>query len=117
MNIFIFDRRRPSASPRRPWAALAGDQRTAFRTGLFAAGTQWWEVTFDRVRELERLTITGGSGALEDQRVRVVTDTGATEELALGPGQTRAVLLDGAPTTTLRVESAVPDRPLHLAEV
>ncbi|WP_300402593.1 alpha-(1-_3)-arabinofuranosyltransferase family protein [uncultured Nocardioides sp.] len=100
-----------------PWAALDGDLRTAFRTGPFAAGTQWWEVTLEEERALERLTITGGPGALEDQRVRVVTDTGVTEELALGPGQTRAVLLDGGPTTTLRVESAVPDRPLHLAEV
>lgn len=100
-----------------PWSALDGDPRTAFRTGPFASGTQWWEVTFEEPRVLDRVTLTGGDEALEDQRVRVVTDEGATEELALGPGQSRVVLLDGATSASLRVESALPDRPLQLAEV
>lgn len=100
-----------------PWAALDGDPATGFRTGPFAAGTQWWEVGFEEPRVLERITLVGGPDALEDQRVRVVTDAGATDELALGPGRSRVVLLDRETTRSLRVESAVPDRPLRLAEV
>jgi arabinofuranan 3-O-arabinosyltransferase len=100
-----------------PWAALDGDPATAWRTARLAAGQAWWEVRLDSARSLTSVQVTGGPDAAEDQRIRVVTDAGTTQELPLGPGQTRTVDLDAGSTTRLRVEGVVDDRPLSLAEV
>ena len=100
-----------------PWSALDGDTSSAFRSAPFASGVQWWQVRFETPVRVSRVELTAGEEALEDQRVRVVTEAGSTEELPLGRGQSRTVVLDSSPTTTLRIEAAVADRPLDLAEV
>lgn len=100
-----------------PWAALDGDPATSWRTARLAAGTPWWEVRLGAARTLSSVRVTGGPDAAEDQRIRVVTDVGTTQELPLAPGQTRTIGLEAGATTRLRVEGVVADQPLSLAEV
>ncbi|MDN4163123.1 alpha-(1-_3)-arabinofuranosyltransferase domain-containing protein [Nocardioides abyssi] len=95
---------------RLPYAALDGAPDTAWDSGFATEGLAWWRVDLDEPLEVEELTVTA---ARHDgrQRLRVVTDHGASDPVELSPGGTRRVLLpdgeDGSTAVTwLRVEAA-----------
>ena len=102
-----------------PLSAIDRTRRTEWVSGLGHSARAWWAVSFGRPRSLTSVRLTGGKDAVINQAVRVRTDTGVSQPVELGPGETRSVELDGSPTRSLRVEDAdeVTVRPLALAEV
>ncbi|MBC9732028.1 alpha-(1-_3)-arabinofuranosyltransferase family protein [Nocardioides marmotae] len=91
-----------------PYAALDGAPDTAWDSGFRNDDTPWWRVDLEEPLDVEELTVTA---AAHDgrQRLRVVTEHGASEPVELSPGGTRRVLLpageDGSTTVDwLRVE-------------
>ncbi|WKN50149.1 alpha-(1-_3)-arabinofuranosyltransferase family protein [Nocardioides sp. Arc9.136] len=74
-----------------PYAALDGAPDTAWDSG-FRDGTPWWRVDLEEPLDVEQLTVTAAAGHGR-QRLRVVTEHGASEPVELSAGGTRRVLL------------------------
>ncbi len=102
-----------------PFSAIDRTSATQWVSGLGHDARAWWAVAFGQPRSPTSVRLTGGQDAAVNQTVRVRTDTGVSEPVQLGPGDTRSVELDGSPTRSLRVEDAdgVTVQPLALAEV
>ncbi|MCW2867132.1 MAG: aftD, partial [Marmoricola sp.] len=101
-----------------PYAALDGSDGTSWVSGVTKDGPTWWEVGLDESVDPGQVTIVGGTGADDNQRLRVRTARGVTPEQTVGPGERVVVALpDGSPRY-IRVESSGGGgRPISLAEV
>ncbi|MDN4173098.1 alpha-(1-_3)-arabinofuranosyltransferase family protein [Nocardioides sp. SOB77] len=106
-----------------PYAALDGATDTAWDSGYSGDEAPWWRVDLDAPLEVEAVSVTAAAGEGR-QRLRLVTDGGASEPVTISPGGTRRLLVptgeDGTGAVTwLRleaVEGPSADR-LALAEV
>ncbi|GGO69484.1 alpha-(1-_3)-arabinofuranosyltransferase domain-containing protein [Nocardioides deserti] len=92
-----------------PVAALDGAVDTAWDSGFSADGTPWWRVDLEEPLEVESLTVTA-SAREGRQRLRAVTEHGASEPVTISRGGTRRLLLPpaedgGTEITWLRVEA------------
>lgn len=108
------------AQPARlPFAAIDGDPATSWTSGALQSRRAWWRVDFEGRQDVTTVELTAGAEAADRQRVRVVTDAGATDSFLLGKGETRQVAVDVDDTTWLRVEDASGNtsRQLSLAEI
>ncbi|GEP37216.1 alpha-(1-_3)-arabinofuranosyltransferase [Nocardioides psychrotolerans] len=99
-----------------PYAALDGDASTAW-VGNFTAEAAWWQVDFDRPRDLATITVTAGPD--EREVVEVSTPGSVLGPFAVPRGATRTVTVDEPDATWLRVDdvSGRPGNRLALAEV
>ncbi|WP_121252687.1 alpha-(1-_3)-arabinofuranosyltransferase domain-containing protein [Nocardioides ferulae] len=103
-----------------PYAAVDGAEDTAWTSGAARDDRAWWEVELATPIELPEVVLVGGPDADRDQLVRVVTDAGASEPVALTAGERREVLLPTSePVDRVRVEDASGPghRTISLAEV
>lgn len=102
----------------RPQAAMDRRPFTSWRSGAGKEGRAWWQVDLEEPAGPMTVTVTGGPLASEVQRVRVITEAGASSPVRLGPGVTEDVGVRG-PTRWVRVQDAslTTGEQLDLAEV
>lgn len=92
-----------------PFAALDGARDTAWDSGYGTDGLPWWRVDLDEPLDVDAVTVTAPRGEGR-QRLRVVTEHGASEPVTISAGGTRRLLLPagedgGTEVTWLRAEA------------
>lgn len=99
-----------------PYAALDGERSTAW-VGNYTARAAWWQVDFERPRDLGTITITAGPD--EREVIEVATPAGTIGPVTVPRGASRSVTVDDPAATWLRVDdvSGRPGNRLALAEV
>lgn len=104
---------------RLPLAAVDGQPDTEWVSAPGAAGPAWWRVDLEGPMRIAAVRVTVGTTPGTRERLRVVTDAGSSDVIAIGSGGTRTVDLDAiGDASWLRVESADDTGgPLALAEV
>ena len=100
-----------------PWAALDGSTESAWRSGAGRSGTAWWRLELDSPRSPSTVRLVGGPDATDEQELVVRTEGSTSEPVAVGPGESRTVPLEGGPTSYVEVRALEADRQLSLAEV
>ncbi|MDO3395019.1 alpha-(1-_3)-arabinofuranosyltransferase family protein [Nocardioides sp. SOB44] len=100
-----------------PWAALDGSTASAWRSGAGRSGTAWWRLELDSPRSPSTVRLVGGPDATDEQELVVRTEGSTSEPVAVGPGESRTVPLEGGPTSYVEVRALEADRQLSLAEV
>ncbi len=99
-----------------PFAALDGDRSTSW-VGNYSGQTAWWQVDFERPRDLTTVTVSAGP---DEREVVELSAPGASAgPVTIPPGGTRTITLDAPAATWLRVDdvSGRPGNRLALAEV
>ena len=101
-----------------PYAAVDGTRRTEWVSGL-GQSDAWWQIDLDDPLATDRVGVTGGDTAAENQELRVVTDAGSSDPVEVGPGQTVQVPVPAGATRTIRIEDATgaAERQVAVAEV
>ena len=101
-----------------PFAAVDGSTDTAWVSGRGQDEPAWWRVGLETPTRVGAVRLVGGSGAGDDQTVRVRTASGSSRVVHLGPGEERVVPVPDGRTTWVRVEDgAGGPAQLSLAEV
>ena len=103
-----------------PFAALDGDVDTAWSTAPLSSGRSWWRLDLDEpLAGGTEVTLVGGVSASPAQVVRVRSDGGVSEAVALGPTESATIALPEGDTSRVQVEDAsgVDGTGLDLAEV
>lgn len=102
-----------------PWAALDGYPGSEWVSGEPGRQPTTWQVNLADPVDIVQVILRAGESAGSDQRVRVVTANGASEEVRTSPGAVRIVRVPRGETDWIRVEEASgdPARGLALAEV
>ncbi len=99
------------------YAALDDDPASQWVSG-FGESDAWWRVDLRAARDVDEVTVTLGDGGTGRAEVRVRTEAGVSDPVAMEAGDTRALAVLAGATSWVRVEeSSGTPRQLALADV